>query len=127
MTYFGNIFISSYRVYKRTEKHRSPRFTSTVLLSICFDGILFMMIAILLRLSNTPNSSISFLGNYPFITIVVAFLQMFLIYNYFSEKRIEALNASFEQKKLFERRMWGYAVVISLILPWIIGPILFNK
>jgi hypothetical protein len=127
MTFFGNIFISSYRIYKKLEKNRDPRFTSSALVSFCFIGILFMAVVLFLRINNIPNSKISVLGNYPFLTICFALIEMFIAYKYFSEKRIIALNNSFEQKKLIERRIWGFVTIITLIAPMTIGAILFNK
>src|SRR5258708_321857 len=103
MNYFNNIFICAYRLYKKTEKGRNPRFTSCVLICICINGILFMATTLLVRAFNIPNSSISFLVNYPLFIIGFVVVEIIALVKYYSEEIIDALNTTFIHKKIIEK------------------------
>jgi len=86
-----------------------------------------MTIILLLRILNISNSSISFLGNYPFLAIGFAIIEMIAAFKYYSEERILNLNKNFIQKKIFEKRIWGYVAIFTLIIPILIGALLLNN
>lgn len=127
MNYLNNIFICSYRLYKKTEKGRDPRFTSCILICICINGILFMTTTLLIRALNIANSSISFLGNYPILIIVFVIVEIIVLFKYYSKGRIDTLNTIFIQKKIIERRIWGLLTILTLVIPIAVGAIEFNR
>ena len=127
MRYFGNIFICSYRVYKKLEKQRDPRFTSSILISMCFTAILFMVCVIMQKKYNIYNNPLYILSNYPFILVGFGIAEMFLVYQYYSEERITFLNTQFENKIMIEKYFWGLMSILTLVVPFVIGAIVLNN
>ena|ERR1700761_1967218 len=126
MLYFNNLFICSYRIYKRLEKGDAG-FKASLLIWICFVGILFFACVFLMKEYNIKNTPLSFLVNYPVILIGAAIGGMFLLNNYYSTERINLLNTRFEEKSMMERRLWGHAVILTLVVPYVAGALLLNK
>jgi cobalamin biosynthesis protein CobD/CbiB len=126
MKYFDNIFICSYRTYRRFETKRDPRFTASALICVCINGITFMIVVLIPRTFNLPKSSIALIGAHPWLAVVFAVVEMFFLYNYYSGKRINTLDANFQQKKTPEKRFWGFMTIVSLVMPTALGALLLN-
>ena len=126
MFFFNNIYISSYRAYKG--KNANPKISSMVFVFICLEGILSLLFELSAKFWNIDLHPIgNFLGKNFLLLILLSAAVMFLIYSYYSDEKIEALITRFEQKTYFERNLWGWISVFTLIAKSVTFAILLSN
>jgi hypothetical protein len=62
---------------------------------------------------------------YMFIPIFI--LWLILVYNHYSEDKVEEVVHAFEQKPKRERKVWSITTIASLILPVVFIAVLLTK
>lgn len=126
MILFDNIFISTYRAYKR--KNDSPRVSEMIFVYICIAGFISLIVESFHKLWGIDiRTRGAFLLRNPILLVLLALAIMFLLYQYYSEQRIEKLLVRFEQKTHLERNLWGWISVMTLILPIVAFAIILNR
>jgi hypothetical protein len=127
MKYFSNIFICCYRIYKKLEKRSDPRFTSVIVISMCFTALLFMGCVIMQKIYKIYNNPLYFLAKYPFLLIGLWIGEIIVLYNYYSETKIISLNENFDKKKMIEKWVWVLITIITLVVPIVVGALILNS
>jgi len=123
LKYLSNVFISGYRAY--LNRNNDPKFAAIILILVCIGGYFGLTLGISKKIWGR-DKVINFLpGTY--VIILISGLIIFLLYLYFSDKRISDLLERFEQKPLWERRLWGWVTVFSILVPYTTTAILLTN
>ena len=61
-----------------------------------------------------------------YFVIPFALVAIYLIYQRYSEQKINKLNEKFEIKTLFVRRLWGWVAALTFLVPMILFALLVN-
>ncbi|KIC89047.1 hypothetical protein HY58_19025 [Flavihumibacter sp. ZG627] len=119
MTFFGNIFASSYKHYLK-QKRVDPYFQAKLII------VIYQSLAVLLFLLMINEyfkvSIFSFLSRNKVISILIYILIMVANFRYYSKERMSTYIDNFNLKTIQERRFWA---IITGLTPIIILGLFF--
>ena len=121
MKYFNYIFICGYRAY--LNKDSDPRFGALILVI----GFLLGFFSVLLASSKLiygTNGFIDFFADRILLFLGILALGGFLLYQYYSEIRINKIMEDFNKKSIAVRKLWGWITVFSILIPYTLTVVL---
>jgi hypothetical protein len=123
MKFYNNIFGATYKYYSRYQTE-APLFSAVCVVTVCQMALLFLGI-ILLKVSGLVDIFSMLPSKYYFIPIFI--LWLILVYRYYTKGKAAEIVENFEQKPLYQRRIWGVITVICFILPVVTIALLLKK
>ena len=126
MVFYNNLFAATYRFYKKFYETDRSRFRTVLLLWVHVMGTFFVLVAGVKKLFSLDFARFHNTISYLFI-LAILFLVCPIFLRYYSNNKIEQIILKFEEKKIPEKKLWGYITVVSLVLEYVIVALLLRK
>ena len=122
--YFNNIFGASFSYYSNPKLNVFPRFGATMIVMLCQIMLLYLLFAVLKKI--TPYNIFMLFTNRIYFLIVLVLWGMLNV-RYYSKVRTQRIIKEYEEKSNKEKKIWSAVTIISIIAPLISIAFLLKK
>lgn len=123
MMFYSNILASSYKFYSRF-KRENPYFMSVLIVALCQMSVPLFIISITKRFLGILIIPVV-TNKYYYLPFIIIWI--LLDYRYYSRDKVAKIMVQFDQKNTGEKRLWAYITVFSLLVLFVIIPLLLAK
>ena len=117
MGYYNNIFASSFKYYSNPRFKGTPAFGASLIVILCQNTLFWLVLLIFKKFYGFDYFSL-FPNRYLFL--IPYFIWGIFVVLYYNKARVEKVVILFNQKKIFEKRVWYIITVLSATVPLII-------
>ena len=119
MTFFGNIFASSYKHYLK-QKRVDPYFQAKLIIVI-YQSLALLLLLLMIN-EYLQVSIFTFLSKNKIISILIYIIILIANFKYYSKEKMSTYIDNFNSKTIQERRFWA---IITGLMPIIILGLFF--
>lgn len=119
MTFFGNIFASSYKHYLK-QKRVDPYFQAKLIIVI-YQSLALLLLLLMIN-EYLQVSIFTFLSKNKIISILIYIIILIANFKYYSKEKMSTYIDNFNSKTIQERRFWA---IITGLMPVIILGLFF--
>jgi hypothetical protein len=124
MSFYNNIFASTYLFYEKYE--RGAKFSAVSFVYLCMLGAVSVIVGIVKRVFELNLTSIRRFSDYKIVAIAFCLCILIILYKYYSPKMTETILSHFVSKSQSHKRIWGFISITHFILQWVLFSILVS-